>query len=304
MNLFPRPLTSALCLLSLWIGALQQLTPAAEPPAAGDSADRQILVVVGPSEHPPGTHEVPATGRLLKHCLEQDQATIGLQVTINHGWPEDQQLLDAADSVIFLGDFFPLTRIPERTRAMEQLRSMMQRGVGLVCIHFATGLAPKDVDQDGHHPLLDWLGGYFATACHHHQSVAKVLEATIEPAAGQHPILRGWEAFTLFDEPYYNNYFGPPQRRSSVIPIAIANLPPEAPQPEVVAWALERPDGGRGFGVVMPHFFESWLEPNLRTMILNGIVWSAGVELPADGFSSSLEDLNRFEPTNSGGPSN
>ena len=34
----------------------------------------------------------------------------------------------------------------------------------------------------GDHPLLHWTGGYFATRCKHHQSVARIFEATIKPA--------------------------------------------------------------------------------------------------------------------------
>ena len=30
----------------------------------------RILIVVGPTNHPPGTHEVAAGGRLMKYCLE------------------------------------------------------------------------------------------------------------------------------------------------------------------------------------------------------------------------------------------
>ena len=30
----------------------------------------RVLIVVGPSTHPPGSHEVAAGGRLLQHCLE------------------------------------------------------------------------------------------------------------------------------------------------------------------------------------------------------------------------------------------
>lgn len=31
---------------------------------------------------------------------------------------------------------------------------MMQRGCGIVCVHFATGLPGADVAPDGDHPLL------------------------------------------------------------------------------------------------------------------------------------------------------
>ncbi len=277
---------------SVFIGERIEAEPRADEPAG-----RQVLVVVGPSEHPPGTHEVPATGRLLKHCLENSPAAAGLQVTLSDGWPTDEGLLGKVHTVVFLGDFFPPTRMPNQPQVMKQLQAMMDRGCGIVCIHFATGLAADDVEENGHHPLLDWMGGYFATGCRHHQSVARVFEATIKPAAKPHPILRGWQAFTMEDEPYYNNYFGPAGLAKHVTPIATSMLPPESPQEEVVAWAIERPDGGRGFAIVMPHFFRSWGDRDMRTMILNGIVWSSGQEIPEQGFASQIDDLQQFQPT-------
>ena len=59
---------------------------------------------------------------------------------------------------------------------------------------------------------------------------------------------RGWREFTVDDEPYYNNYFGPDGNRSAanVTQFATAMLPPEAPKREVVAWGTNRTDGGRG----------------------------------------------------------
>ena len=33
-------------------------------------AQTKVLIVVGPTNHAPGTHEVAAGGRLMKQCLE------------------------------------------------------------------------------------------------------------------------------------------------------------------------------------------------------------------------------------------
>jgi type 1 glutamine amidotransferase len=144
---------------------------------------------------------------------------------------------------------------------------------------------------------LHWMGGYFATRCNHHKSVARVFaEATIEPAKADHPVLRGWSAFTLNDEPYINNYFGKGGVGKGVTTLATAMLPPEKPQRETVAWATTRPDGGRGVAVVMPHFYRNWKADELRTLILNAIVWSAKQDVPKDGVRVKLPDLGTFKP--------
>jgi type 1 glutamine amidotransferase len=127
--------------------------------------------------------------------------------------------------------------------------------------------------------------------------VAKVFpKVTITPAAPSHPVSRGWREYSLPEEPYYNNYFGPGGNRlaSNVTALATSALPPEAPQREVVAWAVERADTGRGFAVVMPHFYKNWTDEDLRRLILNGIVWSAKREVPEGGVATPRPDLPAF----------
>jgi type 1 glutamine amidotransferase len=258
----------------------------------------RVLIVVGPSNHPPGTHEVAAGGRVLQHGLQHMTNLRGVQADIVYEWPA-KELRDAAASVVFIGDQFPPNRFPNAKRNLAELDDMMKRGCGLVCIHYATGLTAGDVAQDGEHPLLHWMGGYFATGCKHHKSVARVFAtATITPAA-THPVNRGWKEFTLAsDEPYIKNYFGPDGNRpaANVAALATSLLPPEAPQRETVAWCVQRPDGGRGFGIVMPHLFQSWANEDLRCFILNGIIWSAKLDVPAEGVCTTLPELASFKP--------
>ena len=277
-----RVLASALALVS-------SLLQAAEP--------ARVLIVVGPSNHPPGTHEVAAGGRVMKHFLENMSNLPGVKAEVVEGWPA-KDLRAAASTVVFIGDQFPPNRLPDAKRNLAELDEMMKRGCGIVCVHYATGLTAGDVAEDGEHPLLHWMGGYFATRCQHHQSVAKVFQAaTISPAA-EHPINRGWKEFTLHDEPYINNYFGKDGNRPApnVTVLATSLLPPEAPKRETVAWCVERPDGGRGFGIVMPHFYQHWTHEDLRRFILNGIVWTAKLDVPADGVKTASPDLAAFKP--------
>jgi type 1 glutamine amidotransferase len=259
-----------------------------------------IRVIVGPSKHPPGTHEVVATGRLLQFCLDQAIQKLGLaslRVQVDDRWPEDSRELESTQSCVFVGDFFPPTRMEKKDRIMTDLGSMMARGVGIVCVHYATGLGAQDVADDGSHPLLDWMGGYFATRCKHHQSVARIFETcTIKPTAISHPVLNGWKPFTFHDEPYINNYFGPNGSAENVAILATSELPPENPKTETVAWAIERADSGRGVGIVMPHFIKNWLQADLRKMILNAILWSAKQTIPEDGVEVALDDIAQFKP--------
>jgi type 1 glutamine amidotransferase len=265
--------------------------------ASGPSAKSRILILVGPSDHPPGTHEVLAGGRLLRHCLDEIGTAVGLTAELRTAWPGTPAELDGVIGIVMIGDVFPPEVMPERAGVMDQLKQLMEKGCGLVCLHYATGLESRHVGPDGSHPLLDWIGGYFATRCKHHQSVARVYaKATINLPEKRHPTSGGWKAFTIHDEPYTNIYFGRPDRRARVTPLATAQLPPEKPATEVVAWAVERPDGGRGAGIAMPHFFKNWAVDDLRTLVLNTIVWSAGKPVPEQGFQVKLPALETFGP--------
>lgn len=258
---------------------------------------KRVLILVGPSKHPPGTHEVLAGAKLVKHCLENAENVRGITAEVVTTWPADSTQLAQVASVVFTGDRFPPEEMPDRARIMADLTTMMDRGCGIVCIHYATGLTVKHVPADGDHPLLRWMGGYFATGgTTHHKSIAKVFNATIEPGAGDHPVLHGWKAFSLRDEPYVNNYFGPDGPTKNVTALASTMYPPEAPKRETVAWAVSRADGGCGMGVVMPHFYRNWQNDDLRTLILNGIVWSTHTDVPSEGMKVPKLDLASFGP--------
>ncbi len=290
------PQSAAITRRNAITGAAAAVLVSAMPASAADEAPR-VLIVVGPSKHPPGTHEVAAGGKLLKHCLEAVEKP-RLKADVITEWPDngDKAFADVA-SVVFIGDMFPPEVMPNRDAIMKNLTTMTKRGCGIVCVHYATGLEAKHVSAEGDHPLLQWMGGYFATRCNHHKSVARVFkEATIEPAKADHPVLQGWKTFTLHDEPYINNYFGKDGPAKNVTALATAMLPPEKPNKETVAWAVDRADGGRGFGVVMPHFYRCWQIEDLRMMILNGILWTAKQDVPKGGARVKLQDLTTFKP--------
>jgi type 1 glutamine amidotransferase len=266
---------------------------------ASAGPEKHVLIVVGPSNHPPGSHEVAAGARVLKHCLESMTNVEAFKVELVEHWPNQEQR-DRADTVVFMGDTFPANRFRDPQRNLLDLASMMDRGCGIVCIHYATGLLGDDVTENGEHPLLKWMGGYFANrSCPHHESIARIYpQAKIDPATPDHPISRGWKAFEIHDEPYINNYFGRNENHfgAGVVAIAHSMLPPEKPQKETVAWCIERPDSGRGFGIVMPHFFKNWKQESLRRLILNGVVWTAQHEVPEQGVQSALNPLESYQP--------
>lgn len=267
------------------------------PPGQPNPKPTEIAIIVGPDTHAPETHEAASGGRLLKHLLENNKGLPGIKATVHYEWPKNESDLSNASTLVFLGDLFPPSQLPDKEKNMKSLGRLMDKGTGIVCLHYATGIHPNDLPKEGEHPLLKWMGGYFANpGTPNHSSISRIYpEAKITPKNSTHPINRGWKEFTIHDEPYINNYFGKSGPGANVTLLASSMLPPESPKDEAVAWSTQRPDSGRGFAVVMPHFYKNWSQADLRKLILNGIVWTAKREVPKNGVESEAPNLEQFK---------
>jgi type 1 glutamine amidotransferase len=258
-----------------------------------DPVAKKVIFISGPCEHSPGSHEADAAARLLKYCLAHTPEIPPIESTIFYGWPEDSRALDGAATLVFTGDGFPPVRAQDPAAAMREVRRMMARGCGMVGIHFALGLKGDAIPEDSDQFLVNALGGGFAPG----KSKGGFYEQVrYVPSDKPHPIHRGWQAFSFRGESYWNIDFGDVDRRDRWTPIAETMLPPENPQRQVVVWAFERKDGGRSVGIAPPHYFREWRIDDLRTLVLNGILWSAKVDVPAKGARCPVPDLSEFAP--------
>lgn len=263
------------------------------------AAEKRIVLLAGSASHGSGEHEFFAGCQLLKTCLDQ-QPGVKTEVYPN-GWPADEKVLDGAAAVFIYSDGgggHPFNR-PERRKKIAEL---MQKGVGLGAAHYAVEV-PKGPSGDA---FLDWIGGYFETDW----SVNPTWTANFK-SLPQHEITRGVRPFRIDDEWYYHMRF----RESGVTPL-LTDLPPKSTldrrdgphegnpavreavakgEPQHVMWATERPDGGRGFGFTGGHFHRNWANDDFRKIVLNAILWSAHVDVPANGVECkvSAEDLKR-----------
>jgi len=120
----------------------------------------------------------------------------------------------------------------------------------------------------------------------------------------EHPITRGMEPFSLEDEWYYHMRFR--ENMQGVKPVLSTIAPastlerPDGPhsgnphvrasvakgEPQHLGWCVERPDGGRGFGFTGGHYHQNWRNDQFRKLVLNGIVWTAKMEVPEEGIST------------------
>ncbi|MDB5389347.1 MAG: hypothetical protein JWM11_4993, partial [Planctomycetaceae bacterium] len=257
--------------------------------SAAEKGVKKIVLIAGPiTGHGKHTHEYEKNVILLKHLLDMSPNAKGIQTEVHfQGWPRDEKTLDDADTIVMISDGgdhretdHPLY-VGERFKV---LAKQMQRGCGYVQFHWTTFNPSRVHDQ-----ITEWVGGYFdyetGKTPNKWFSAIQTWEGPVKLGSPEHPISRGVKPFSLQEEFYYQVKFRDQDPR--VKPI-IVTRPPGQNQDQVVGWAVERTDGGRGFGFTGGHFYGNWWLPDFRKMVLNAIVWTAKADVPESGIESVL----------------
>ncbi len=256
-------------------------------PALVRGADtKHILMIAGNPSHGYGSHEHFAGLKVLEQAI--NESTDNIEVTVVKGWPSDETLVDRADSIVIYCDGgVRHLAIPH----LDTLRDKLSKGCGLVCIHYAVEMVPGPPGD----AWVELLGGHFEI----HWSVNPHWDADFTTLP-EHPITRGVKPFVTNDEWYFHMRF---KDSDKVTPILAAVAPeetmrrpdgPHSGNPDVrksvaagdkqtVAWAYERPDGGRSFGFTGGHFHWNWGNDNQRRLVTNAIRWTAGDDIPDSG---------------------
>jgi trehalose utilization protein len=261
---------------------------------SGAAEPRNVLMIAGDRSHGYGAHEHYAGLKILEEAV----ANKDTHVDVVRGWPKEDRLVAEADTIVIYCDG------GKRHLAIAQLDRLEQKlaeGCGLVCLHYAVETVPGNVGDR----FLQMLGGHFEV----HYSVNPHWTADFVKLP-DHPIARGVKPFDANDEWYFNMRFVSDAR---VTPILYAVAPPEtmrradgphqgnpdvrkkvaAGEPQTVAWAYERADGGRSFGFTGGHYHWNWANQNVLRLVTNAIRWTAMQSIPSDG--SRLEGAVEFE---------
>lgn len=264
---------------------------------------KRIVFIAGLKTHGYGEHSHNAGCLFLAKCL--NESVPGVEAVVHRdGWPAEPSYLAGASAVVIYmdgGDKHPM--LPH----LDALDALMKRGVGLAVLHYAL-VAPQGEPGD---KLLQWIGGYYET----YWSVNPIWTARFERLP-EHPVTRGVRPFTMCDEWYYHMRFR--ENMDGVTPILTA-VPPDATRQgpdgphsgnpvvrsrkgmaEHVAWVYDRPGGGRGFGFTGAHYHWALADDNYRRVLLNGIAWSAGVDIPRDGIASKTPSWKELFDTAEG----
>jgi hypothetical protein len=261
-------------------------------------ASTKIVLVAGaPSlDHPSGAHEFFAGSAIFARLLCQTPGVV--PVIVKNGWPTDEKVFAGAKAIVFYLDGRDTHPLADPAK-LAALKPYLDAGAGLANLHYAVDYNPPVGDQ-----ILPWLGGYYRAG----YSVNPIWQATYG-ALPAHEIANGLVPFTVNDEWYYDMWWT--SGMAGVTPILQA-VPPDATRTtpdtmanpgrsETTAWAYDRPGGGRGFGFTGGHWHGNWTDgvdapdaAKLRRVVINGILWTAHVPVPAGG---AVVD---FDPANGG----
>lgn len=258
-------------------------------------AENRIVFLAGSRSHGPGEHEFNAGCQLLAKALNE-QSGLDVKAVVIQGWPSDPAVLDGAKAVVIYSDATSVVG-----KGWEKMDALTKKGVGVMFMHYAVHPSA----QDGDKYFRPWIGGAFETGW----SVNPHWVADLK-GLPNHPVSRGVaQLVQAYDEFYYNMRFRPDRRE--VLDLVTASPTRDRikrynnfwnengvaglDKPHALMWGVERPDGGRGVGFTGGHYHRNWAVDGFRKLALNAIVWTARMEVPADGVRSlpvSEEALN------------
>jgi type 1 glutamine amidotransferase len=255
---------------AMLVFVLFSITGIADSVPAADPPPRKILLVASQPDHPWATHMYEHECKLLGKCLEN---TPGVQSVTSVGWPQDGASLADVKAIVFYCKHAGDVLLAEAHR--EQCDRLLRQGAGVTAIHWSTGADVKYGPA-----YLDVLGGWFNRA-HSGLSTGKSWLTKVDP---KHPIGNGWKEWEIHDEFYLNLRF-----HKQAKPLLTVKVNGEE---QVVGWTFERPDsnGGRSFGTTLGHFHDNFAREDFRRLVVNGILWTAHIDVPSEGADVNVDE--------------
>src|SRR5439155_1017985 len=174
-----------------------------------------------------------------------------------------------------------------------EVQKLADAGAGLVFLHQTI-----DVPKEFGERARGWAGAAWEKG--YSQRAHWVAEFATFP---DHPVCRGVTPFKIDDGWLYQLRFV--DGKKGVTPL-LRTADPKAKTPPtddaaIVSWAYERPGGGaakpgRSFVFTGAHLHSSLAQEGYRRFLVNGVLWSAGRDVPAAGAPVALTDaeLNRY----------
>jgi type 1 glutamine amidotransferase len=246
----------------------------------------KIVLIAGPAatKIKSGEHEYFAGCALFMKMLQQSPGVF--PVLARDGWPTRPETLAGAKAVVLFVEGGDVHEALKKDRVAE-LQKLADAGAGIVHLHSSIDY-PKDLGDR----IRGWSGAAWEKGFG--QRAHWVHEFATFP---DHPICRGVTRFQIDDGWLFKLRFAPELKGVTPL-LRTANPKAKEKQAEpetIVSWAFERPGGGRSFAFTGGHIHESLAKDGYRKFLVNGILWSAGQDIPEGGAPVKLDpaELNR-----------
>src|SRR5262245_60275733 len=240
--------------------------------ASAAEAKRLLIVGQGSDGHPPTTHEFMAGAKVLAELLKPQKDIQGTVLNADEPWADGPKLIDQADGIVMLvtqgAQWMQME--PQRHAALKRLAA---RGGAIVALHWSVGAKDAKYIQG----QLDLLGATRGGP----QRKYLVHSTELKRVVPEHPILRSVGDIKVHDEIYYAL-----DRVPGILPLFTSRI---EGKDEMAAWSWERAGGGRAFGFVGLHFHANWQLPEYRRFVMQGVLWSLKLPIPAGGVNADID---------------
>ena len=250
--------------------------------AQTDSANgkQKIVLVAGDTAlvDTVGHHDYLAGCAVLETLLRQTNGVETVQV--KNGWPDDETVFSNAKAVVFYTDGGGKQAFLDYPKRTAKLQSMVDGGVGIVMIHQAVDFPESFADQ-----AKSWLGGIYTSGSgrgHWDSNHVDFPKHAIASGVTPWKINDGWlNAIHFVDG------------MKGVTPLVWSGKEYAGSRAgldkDIVAWSYERSNGGRSFSFTGLDAHSAWSLPGMRQLVVNGVLWTAGVEIPATGAANEID---------------
>ena len=227
-----------------------------------------------------GHHDYLAGSACLETLLRQTNNVEIVQV--RDGWPEDDRVFANAKTVVFYTDGGGKQAFLETPSRVAKLQSLVDSGVGIVMIHQAVDFPESFADQ-----AKSWLGGiYVKTASGRGHWDSNHVDFP------KHPITRGVVPWKINDG--WLNGIQFVDGMKGITPLVWSGKEYAGSRAgldkDIVAWSYDRPTGGRSFSFTGLDAHSAWSQPGIRLLVVNGVMWTAGIEIPPTGAADEIDE--------------
>ncbi len=250
----------------------------------------KIILIAGPATvtKAPGGHEYFAGCVLLADLLKQ---TPGVHPVLVRDWPKNEKIFDGAKVVLFYMDGGGKQSSLASKDRIAKLDALAAAGTGMVHLHGSVDYPGATAEN-----ARAWLGGVWLAG---YSNAGRGHWDTSHDEFPSHPITRGVTPWKLNDGWLCKMKFVDGMK--GITPLVWSSKAhggsSKGGNEAVAGWAYERPATDKRDAALPNRSFvftgidahSAWALPGMRQFVVNGVLWSAGVEVPEAGAKCELD---------------